>query len=394
MNSALMRLVICQGLFLTNNVTFIAINGLVGLHLAPQAWMATLPLMAYVVGGALATPFVARHQQRWGRRRAFQAGLLAAVGATLVCAAAVTMGSFVLLLLATLSAGYFNSNASLYRFAAADLVAPEARPKAISWVLTGGLLGAVLGPNLAAHSRDVLPVPFAGAYYALAVLALVSLAIMSTITFPPMAQADAQHPGRPLREIARQPQFVVAVVAGALGYGMMNLLMAATPLAMAGCGHPFSNTALVLEVHVVGMFAPGFFTGALIARFGAPRVIAVGAVLYGLCIAVALSGLALTQFLVALALLGVGWNFIYTGATSMLTGTYRPEEKAKAQAAMDFWVYVTMAFTSVGAGALVTTTGWTWLNLGSIGLLVLLVAALVWLARQPAVAPVQASTVG
>ncbi|MCC9597968.1 MULTISPECIES: MFS transporter [unclassified Rubrivivax] len=385
MNSALLRLVICQGLFLTNNVTFIAINGLVGLQLAPAPWMATLPLMGYVVGGAIATPFVARHQRRWGRRRAFQAGLVAAIATTLSCAAAVTIGSFALLVAATLSAGYYNANAALYRFAAADVVAPEAKAKAISWVLTGGLLGAVFGPNLATIGRDLLAIPFVGAYYALAALALLSLAIVSTIPFPPMEQPDALRPGRPLREIARQSTFVAAVASAALGYGMMNLLMAATPLAMAGCGHPFDRTALVLEVHVIGMFAPGFFTGALIRRFGTTSVVSVGCGLYALCIAVALTGVDMPHFVVSLALLGVGWNFIYTGATMMLTGTYRPEEKTTAQGAMDFCVYSTMALTSLGAGALVTSKGWTWLNVGSLGLLAALVAALVWQAlRRPA----------
>jgi MFS family permease len=387
MNAALLRLVICQGLFLTNNVTFIAINGLVGLHLAPVAWMATLPLMGYVVGGALATPLVARHQRAWGRRRAFQAGQLIGILSTLACAAAVTIDSFGLLLAATLSAGYYNAHAGLYRFAAAELVGAESRARAISWVMTGGLLGAVAGPNLANMGRDLLAIPFAGAYYALAVLAAVALLILGTIPFPPLEAPDPQRPGRSLREIARQPAFIVAVIAAAIGYGMMNLLMAATPLAMAGCGHPFDRTALVLEVHVIGMFAPGFFTGALIRRLGTVAVMAVGTVLYALCVAVALSGVQLPHFLIALALLGVGWNFIYTGATTLLTQTYRPEEKTLAQGAMDFWVYVTMAFTSLGAGALVTSRGWSWLNLGSIGLLVVLAAALWWLARRGAPQP-------
>jgi predicted MFS family arabinose efflux permease len=187
-------------------------------------------------------------------------------------------------------------------------------------------------------------------------------------------------PGRPLREIARQPVFIVAVAACALGYGVMNLLMAATPIAMSQCGHPFASTALVLEWHVLGMFAPSFFTGALIKRFGALRVMAVGVMLNAVCIVVALSGVELMRFLVALFALGVGWNFLFIGGTTLFTAAYRPEERTTAQAAMDTVIFTTMTLTSFSSGALVTTQGWTWLNLGSIAPVLLVSAALAWLA--------------
>ena len=378
MNRALLLLALCQGFFLTNNVTFIAINGLVGLALAPSAWMATLPITAYVAGGALFAGWVARHQRAWGRRRAFQLGLVVAIATTALCAWAALHRDFWLLVVGATLAGYYNANAGLYRFAATEIVAPAFKDRAISWVLAGGIIGAVAGPNLALATRNALPVEFAGAYAALAIVALCSLATMSFIRFPPLAVPTAAAPGRPLREIAAQPVFIVAVVACALGYGVMNLLMAATPIAMAVCTHPFASTALVLEWHVLGMFVPSFFTGSLIKRFGAVRVMAAGVVLNVVCIGVALSGVELERFLVALFALGVGWNFLFIGGTSLFTGAYRPEEKTTAQAALDTIVFSTMTLTSFSSGALVTTQGWTLLNLGSLLPVAVVAGALAW----------------
>ena len=380
MNLHLLLLTLCQGLFLTNNVTFIAINGLVGLSLAPSPWMATLPVTGYVAGGALCAGLVARHQRAWGRKRAFQAGLCVAIVATGLCAYAAVTHQFWLLVGATMLAGYYNANAGLYRFAATEIVAPQFKERAISWVLAGGIIGAVAGPNLASATRDYFPVAFAGAYAALVGVALLALLVLSFITFPPLPVPSAARPGRPLREIARQPVFIVAVAACALGYGVMSLLMAATPIAMSQCAHPFRSTALVLEWHVLGMFVPSFFTGSLIRRFGCLPVMAVGVVLNVVCIAVALSGVDLMQFLVALFALGVGWNFLFVGGTTLFTEAYRPEEKTTAQAAMDTAIFTTMTVTSFSSGALVTTQGWTLLNLGSIVPMLLAGVALAWLA--------------
>ncbi len=383
MNKNLWLLAAAQGLFLTNNVVFIAINGLVGLSLAPLGWMATLPVMGYVVGGALSTGLVARSQARWGRKVSFQMGLMVAMASALLCAAALFVGSFWLLVLATVVAGYYSANGQLYRFAAGELAAAAFREKAVSLVLAGGLIGAIAGPNLANHARDALNVPFLGAYLALAVVALLSMGIIGGIKFPPEPPKKAgTGTGRPLGEIMRQPVFIVATLGAALGYGVMNLLMAATPLAMQMCGMPFSDAALVLEWHVIGMFAPGFFTGHLIKRFGVLQVMGVGVALNGVCIAIALSGQDLHQFLVALFLLGVGWNFLFTGSTTLAMQAYRPEEKDKAQAAINFWVFATMAVTSFASGALVTTQGWTLLNIGSTVPVALTGVALMWLAAQ------------
>jgi len=393
MNRNLWLLALCQGLFLTNNVTFIAINGLVGLSLAPFGWMATLPVMGYVVGGALSTSLVAATQARFGRRGSFQIGLAVAAGSSLLAAWAVMNHQFWWLVTATVIAGYYSANGQLYRFAAAELALPAFREKAVSLVLAGGLIGAVAGPNLAARTRNLLEVQFTGAYVVLTMVALVAMVLMAFIQFPGTTAAQGKREGgRSLWVIMRQPVFAVACISAALSYGVMNLLMAATPLAMQQCGLGFDDAAFVLEWHVIGMFAPGFFTGHLIKRFGTLQIMGVGAALTLACIAVALTGVELHQFVVSLFLLGVGWNFLFTGSTTLSLGAYRPEEKDRAQAAINFCVFAVMALTSFASGALVTTQGWKLLNLGSLFPLALMVLALGWLAmhqrsRLPAAPP-------
>jgi MFS family permease len=381
-NRNLWLLATAQGLFLTNNVAFIAINGLVGLALAPLGWMATLPVMGYVLGGAMSTSLVARTQARFGRKTSFQMGAAVALLSSLACAWAAVGRHFELLCLATVVAGYFNANAQLYRFAAAELAGSTGTEKAVSMVMAGGLIGAIAGPNLAAQTRTLLAVPFVGAYLALAGVALLSMGVLAAIDFPPPPAKKAATGGRPLAEIVRQPVFIVAALCSSLGYGVMNLLMASTPIAMDQCGLPFSDTALVLEWHVIGMFAPGFFTGQLIKRFGVLQIMAVGVVLNALCIAVALTGVDLHRFLIALFLLGVGWNFLFTGATTLSLQSYAPEEKDRAQGALNFCVFATLAVTSFASGLLVTTQGWTLLNLGSLVPVALTAAALLWWMRQ------------
>ena len=386
MNRNLWLLALCQGLFLTNNVVFIAINGLVGLQLAPFGWMATLPVMGYVVGGALATPLVARSQTLWGRKVSFQIGLAVGAASAALCAFAAFQSNFWLLCAATVVAGYYSANGGLYRFAAAELSAPDYREKAVSLVLAGGLLGAVAGPNLASATRTLFPVPFAGAYIALVAVALLGMACMAAIRFeaqPVVRNAAGEVArGRPLAELMRQPAFAVAILGAALGYGVMNLLMAATPLAMQVCGFDFNASALVLEWHVIGMFAPGFVTGHLIKRFGVLPVMGVGVLLNFACVAVALMGVELHHFGVALFLLGVGWNFLFTGSTTLALTAYRPEEKDRAQAAINFCVYATLALSAFSSGVLVTTQGWTLLNAGSLVPIAATGLALCWLALQ------------
>lgn len=386
MNPQLWRLAILQGLFLTNNVAFIAINGLVGLWLAPQAWMATLPVMGYVVGGALCTAPVAWTQSRFGRRTGFQIGLAFAFGSALLCAWAAHSQNFWLLCTGTLIAGWYSANGQLYRFTAGELAAPAARDKAVSLVMAGGLIGAVLGPNLATATRELTVVPFVGVYLALAGVAAVAAALLWTLRFPPVPPPrTGASPGRPLAEIARQPAFIVAVGASALGYGVMNLLMAATPLAMQQCGLPFSDAAFVLEWHVIGMFAPGFFTGHLIRRFGTLPVMGAGVALNLACIGIALSGVQLHHFTAALFLLGVGWNFLFTAGTTLAMSTYETAERDRAQGAINFSVFAVMAVTSFGSGAIVSLArGWQWLNAVSVLPVLVIAGGVAWLAWRRA----------
>jgi predicted MFS family arabinose efflux permease len=381
-NRNLWLLAACQGLFLTNNVVFIAINGLVGLALAPFGWMATLPVMGYVVGGALSTGLVAKSQRRFGRRVSFQIGLVVGLLSALLCAYAAIGRNFWLLCAATVVAGYYSANAGLYRFAAAELSPPQSREKAVSLVLAGGLLGAVLGPNLAARTRDMFAVPFAGAYIALAFVAVLAIVLLFFIEFAPEPRTSAATSARPLSEIMRQPVFIVAALSGALGYGVMNLLMAATPIAMQQCALPFSDAAFVLQWHVIGMFAPGFFTGSLIKRFGPLPVMAVGLALNVACVAISVSGVALENFTIALFMLGVGWNFLFTGSTMLSLSAYGPEEKDAAQGALNFFVYATLAVSSFSSGVMITTQGWDLLNYGSLVPLVVIALALAWMARR------------
>ena len=388
MKRNLWLLAIAQGLFLTNNVTFIAINGLVGLSLAPLGWMATLPVMGYVVGGALSTGLVAKSQSLYGRKKSFLLGLLVGLLSAAVCAYAAYSRQFWLLVAATVVAGYYNANAQLYRFAAAELATTDFKEKAVSLVLAGGLIGAVAGPNLALWTKSMfaapISTPFIGAYLALVFVALLSMWVVSSINFPAhIAKSKAEkakNGGRPLSEIMRQPVFIVSTMAAALGYGVMNLLMAATPIAMQQCGLPFSDVAFVLEWHVIGMFAPGFFTGHLIKRFGVLQIMGVGVLLNLICILIALSGQDLHQFLIALFLLGLGWNFLFTGSTTLALGTYTPEEKDRAQGAINFFTFAVLALSSFASGALVTTQGWTLLNIGSLFPIFITGAALLWLA--------------
>ena len=382
MNRNLWLLAAAQALFLTNNVTFIAINGLVGLALAPLGWMATLPVMGYVVGGALSTNIVAATQSRFGRKASFQLGLLVGLLSALLCAYAAFGRHFWLLVGATVLAGYYNANAQLYRFAAAELAAAPAREKAVSLVMAGGLAGAVIGPNLEMQTRSLFSVPFAGAYLALAGVALLGMVVLSFINFPPAPPKSVSHAGRPLMVIMREPVFIVAAACGSLGYGVMNLLMAATPIAMQQCGLTFPDAAFVLEWHVIGMFAPGFFTGHLIKRFGALPIMGAGIVFYLVCISIALSGVDLHQFVLALFLLGIGWNFLFTGATTLSLQAYRPEEKDRAQGALNFFMFATLAVSSFASGVLVTTQGWQLLNMGSLLPVALTAAALGWLALR------------
>lgn len=385
MNRNLWLMVAAQGLFLTNNVVFIAINGLVGLSLAPHNWMATMPIMGYVVGGAVSTALVAGSQRRWGRKVSFQIGLAVALFSALLATYAASTANFWLLVSATVIAGYYSANGQLYRFAAAELAKPEYRERAVSMVLAGGIVGGVAGPNLASWTQHVGDTPFVGAYASLALVALISMAVVALVEFPPvLPRTPGVGGGRPLSVIMRQPVFIVSTAAAALGYAVMNMLMAASPIAMQMAGHPFKEAALVLEWHVIGMFAPGFFTGYLITRFGVIPIMSIGLGLNLICVAIALAGVDVMNFLASMFLLGVGWNFLFTAGTTLSLRAYRAEERDKAQGAINFCVFAMMMVSSLSSGALVTTQGWALLNYASLIPIALIGLAFMWmLLREP-----------
>lgn len=369
----------CQALLLTNSSSLISMQALVGYQLAPAKTLATLGATTYVIGSAIATMPASHWMARVGRRTGFMTGALVNVAGCALAVLALYLGSFWLFCAASAVIGIYNAFGLQYRFAAAEVAAPADRAKAISWVLAGGIAGGVIGPTSMRYAKDALEIPYAGSFIVLAAYALVALAVQSFVRVPPPTHEERSGGGRPIAEIARQPVFVVAVLSAALGYGIMNLLMVATPLAMDFCSHPYAQAALVIQWHVVGMYAPGLFTGSLIKRYGVLRVIVAGAAIVAVCIAIALSGTSVAHFLIALFLLGVGWNFMYTGGTTLLTETYRPEEKARAQGANDFAVFATMGISSVSSGALVSLAGWERMNVLAVPVLVVIVGGALWL---------------
>jgi MFS family permease len=381
----------CQALLMTNNSTLIAINGLAGLSLAANRSLATLPVTFWVLGGASATMLASLHMKRVGRRRGLMLGTLWGVAGALLCAGAIRLHSFWLLCFATLVFGVYNAYGQYYRFAAADVASTQFRPTAISLVLAGGLVGGILGPTTSRITVDLLPEKFLGAYLALILVSLATMTVLNFIRIPHAGAAVQAATGRPMSKLAAQPKFIVAVACAAISYGVMNFLMTSTPIAMEICGHPYKAATFVISSHVVGMYLPSFITGGLIRRFGALRVMFGGAVLNAASVGIALSGIALTEFWLALVLLGVGWNFLFIGATTLLTETYRPEERAKAQGVNDSAIFIMMAVSSFSSGLIVTNGGWSRINYAALPLIVVVVAAIVWLAlRQRAGRPAAA----
>ncbi|MCF8177634.1 MAG: MFS transporter [Sulfuritalea sp.] len=375
-----------QALLLTNGITLVAINGLLGLQLATDKRLATLPITTYVIGGALATLPAAFFMKRFGRRAGFMLGSGIGMLGALIAAVAVSMGSFWLLCFGTVFAGVYNAFGQQYRFAAADAAPLDWKGKAISLTLAGGIIGGVIGPEIGKLTRSLVEPTYLASYGALILIAGLSMLIASRLEIPPLSVSEQKAVGRPLHQIARQPATIVAVLAAAAGYGVMNLLMTATPLAMDICGLPFSDTAFILQWHVIAMFAPSFFTGGLIKRFGVLKILNIGAVLMFMCIGIALSGVTLMHFWWALVLLGVGWNFLFIGGTTLLTETYRPEEKAKVQGSNDFIVLGVQGVTSLSSGVLVTSTGWATLNHYAWPIIAMsaLATTLLWLQRKSA----------
>jgi MFS family permease len=370
----------CQALLFTNNSTLIAINGLAGLALAPYAGLATLPVTCWVLGGAIGTMPASLHMKRVGRQRGLSTGTLWGIVGALICAGAIWAQSFWLLCFGTLVFGVYNAYGQYYRFAAADVASAEFRSTAISLVLAGGLVGGVLGPTSSRWTVELLAPKFMGAYLVLIAFAILTMGLLRFIRIPTPTAAERSAAGRPLAQIAAQPKFIVAVAAGAIGYGVMNFLMTSTPIAMLACGHPYGDAAFVISSHIIGMFAPSFVSGPLIRRFGVLPVMFTGALLNFAAIGIALSGLAVAQFWSSLVLLGVGWNFLYIGGTTLLTETYRPEERAKAQGTNEQAIFIMMAISSLTSGLTVTSAGWERVNLFALPLVAAVAIAIVWFA--------------
>ncbi len=369
----------CQAMLFSNSSTLASINGLAGMALATNPALGTLPVTTWVLGGAIATLPASLYMKRVGRTQGLMAGASTGIVAALVCALAIGLHNFWLLCLGTLIFGVSNATGQYYRFAAADVSPYDYKARAISLVLAGGLVGGIIGPGMSRFSVDAFSDRFLGAYLVLIVFCLVTIALLAATRIPNPTAAEQASGGRGMREIAMQPKFFVAVLAGAVGYGVMNLLMTATPIAMGLCGHPFGDAAFVISSHVVAMFAPSLVAGSLIKRFGVLNIILVGALLNVACIVVALNGVDVAHFWLSLVLLGIGWNFMYIGGTTLLTETYRPEEKAKAQGANDLCIFVMMVISSLTSGMLVSTAGWDRVNLLAIPLLAVVFAATLWL---------------
>jgi MFS family permease len=372
-----------QALLLTNNSILIATNGLAGYALATDKTLATLPVTAYIVGAALTTMPASLLMRRIGRRTGFTLGALFGFLGALICAYAAYRHNFWLLCAGALVLGAYNATGQYYRFAAADSASAAFKSRAIALVLAGGIAGGILGPETTKLTKDlVAQATFAGSYLSLAGFCVLAIGVFSLLRIPRLSGAEQSDAGRPLAAIARQPEFLVAVVSAVVSYGVMNLLMTATPLAMSACELPFSDAALVIQWHVIAMFAPSFFTGTLIKRFGLLNIMLLGVVLSLGCVAVALSGVEVRNFWLALVLVGVGWNFMFIGATTLLTECHTPAERGKVQGVNDLAIFVTMIASSLSSGLLFTLQGWMMMNRLAVPFLLAAGAAIIWLAAR------------
>jgi MFS family permease len=350
--SNVIRLAAAQALTGANSAVIFATGSIVGATLAPDISFATVPISVYVVGLAFGTLPTGAISRAYGRRAAFMIGTGCGVLTGMLAAVAILRGSFVLFCCATFLGGLYGAVSQSYRFAAADGASAAYRPKAVSWVMAGGVFAGVLGPQLVQWTMDVWPpYLFAFSFAVQAAVALVALVVVAGVDAPKPAAADF-HGGRPLFQIARQPRFVAAAICGVVSYSMMNLVMTSAPLAMKICGLSLSDSNFGIQWHIVAMYGPSFFTGPLIARFGAPRIVAIGLMLEATAAAIGLSGVTAMHFWVVLVVLGVGWNFGFIGASALVLETHRPQERNKIQAFNDFLVFGVMALGSFSSGQL------------------------------------------
>ena len=365
------------------------VGGLAGLMIAPSPALATIPISLIVFGSMTTAPWLSALMQRYGRRLGFVVGAMGGAAGAGVSAWGLWIDSFALFLIGSYLTGIYMSAQGFYRFAATDTASEAFRPKAISYVMAGGLLSALVGPQLVKLSVDATVIPFVGSYAFVVVINLVGAWLFAFLDVPkPAAPKPGDAKGRSRMELLRDPKIAVAVICGMVSYALMNLMMTSTPLAVVGCGFTTGNAADIGSAHVIAMYAPSFFTGHLIARFGAMRIVALGLALLAAAGVVALSGVALTQFFISLILLGVGWNFGFIGATAMLTQAHAPEERGRVQGMNDFLVFGCVTFASLSSGLMMSfgddvQTGWTAVNLAMLPFLILAGAALIWLALRP-----------
>ena len=372
-----------------NNTVIASTGGILGAMLAPDKGLATLPITMMVVGMWLGTLPVGGLARRFGRRFALQVGSGFGVVSGLISYVAVMQASFLLFLIGCFCAGLYAAAHQSYRFAACDTASERFRAKAVSWVLAGGILAGVIGPQLVILTKDQWPpYLFAATYLAQAAVALIAAGVLMLLRIPRPVGANQANSGRPLREIARMPRFIVAVACGVASFTMMNLVMTSAPVAMVGCGHSVTDATLGIQWHVLAMYGPSFFTGTVIQRFGLERVIVSGLILIALSAVVGILGLSVAHFWTALVLLGIGWNFAFIGATTMVTHCHRPEERNKVQAFNDFLIFGSMAIGSFSSGKVLATLGWAAVNQLVFPFTLAAGALLIWVAlrdrRRPA----------
>ena len=388
-------LVLAQAILGAQLPMIFVIGGLAGGQLASNICLATLPISFIVFGSMTTAPWLSPLMQRNGRRFGFFLGAFAGAVGALVSAYGLYTSSFATLLAGSYLTGIYMSAQGFYRFAATDTASEEFRPKAISYVMAGGLLSAIVGPQLNKVVQDAFVVPFLGTYLAIVVLNLVGMALFLWLDLPKGSKSEpdvAIKPGRSRKELLRDPRIIVAVIVAMVSYSLMNLVMTSTPLAVVGCGFTTNNANDIVSAHVLAMFAPSFFTGHLVGRYGVERIMSLGLVILAAAGVVALSGVALPNFFVALVLLGFGWNFGFIGATTMLAGAHRPEERGSVQGMNDMIVFGMVTVASLASGGLMNCSGgspvegWNAVNLAMVPFLVLAGGSLIWLVRQPKIA--------
>ncbi|MEM6887650.1 MAG: MFS transporter [Pseudomonadota bacterium] len=387
-------LIAAQALLGSQITMIFVIGGLAGQQLSPNLCLATLPISLIVFGSMTTAPWLSGLMQRYGRRAGFFVGAIGGLVGSIICASALTLESFPLFLLGSYCTGIYMSAQQFYRFAATDTASESFRPKAISYVMAGGLLSAIIGPQLVAvlagNTPDATVMRFFPVYMAAIGLNIAGLLLFFLLDIPkPSAPVTGQRTGRSLAEMLRKPRIAVAIVCAMVAFALMNLVMTSTPLAVVGCGFAVADASNVVTGHVLAMFVPSFFTGHLIARFGAERIVGLGILILAVAGAVALSGLELGHFFVSLILLGLGWNFGFIGATSMLADSHSPAERGRIQGFNDLLVFGGVTFASLASGGLMNCAGgsaiagWAAVNLAMLPFLVLAGGALIWLALRP-----------